>query len=590
LPSTWKRYGVDASASSTRDPYNAADAIFAAARYLAAAGGTHNLPRAIFAYNHSRQYVQSVLLRAQLLSGEPSALVTSVSELAEGDFPVQLGYHASYRPVGGSAAQATTTGSNATAGASGSTGTAPSPSAVGAAAAPAAHKAPAAYIFAASNAAVVAAQDGTIVAIGHNRTLGRFVVLRNAFGDRFTYGKLASVSAWYPTPKRPHANAQILSTAAPAALAAGPRPSGAPASAGSQPSSGTVAAGALFATAHRSPASSSSEPPLPVLATLNLRSRPSAGTLFTPLPVLDRMLAGRPTRVRHGIMSRYFTGAFGLRPGQLELVRLTVGSHVLAGTILGRLARTQAARRPRLIFELRPAGPGQSLIDPRPFLDAWSQLETLELHRNSNNTPFYGPNLHGSGVGALLLTSQIDIERIVLQDTRVTLPGCERAAVAAGEVDRRVLASLELLVIHGINPTVSGDWCSKPAHKHATLAILKTGNAIALTALDGRPAVGSAARVAIEALTSLRGSSRPALSERLSPGQLVISYAPAHEPQALAASASFTAGFALSSTRWSQLDARLEQIREPRVPTATSAAALRTTAHRSATRVRRSAR
>ena len=39
LPSTWKRYGVDASATGMRDPYNAADAIFAAARYLAAAGG-----------------------------------------------------------------------------------------------------------------------------------------------------------------------------------------------------------------------------------------------------------------------------------------------------------------------------------------------------------------------------------------------------------------------------------------------------------------------------------------------------------------------------------------------------------------------
>src|ERR1019366_7968320 len=38
LPSTGKRYGVDASASGARDPYNAADAIFAAARYLAAAG------------------------------------------------------------------------------------------------------------------------------------------------------------------------------------------------------------------------------------------------------------------------------------------------------------------------------------------------------------------------------------------------------------------------------------------------------------------------------------------------------------------------------------------------------------------------
>ena len=61
LPSTWRRYGVDASSAGVRDPYNAADAIFAAARYLAAAGAHHNLPGAIYAYNHSWSYVRSVL-------------------------------------------------------------------------------------------------------------------------------------------------------------------------------------------------------------------------------------------------------------------------------------------------------------------------------------------------------------------------------------------------------------------------------------------------------------------------------------------------------------------------------------------------
>jgi hypothetical protein len=203
LPSTWRRYGVDASGSGLRDPYNAADAIFAAARYLAAAGGTHNLPRAIFAYNHSHAYVESVMLRAELLSGEPSALVDSVSQLAEGDFPIQLGDR----------------------------GAAPAPAAVGAATAGA--KSPATDIFAASGAAAVAVQDGTIVAIGRNRQLGRYVVLRSAFGDRFTYGNLASVSAWYPTPKAPRRSAALLSTSAPAALAPGPRPT-APATAGAR--------------------------------------------------------------------------------------------------------------------------------------------------------------------------------------------------------------------------------------------------------------------------------------------------------------------------------------------------------------------
>ena len=96
LPSTWRRYGVDASSSGVRDPYNAADAIFAAARYLAAAGAGHDLPGAIYAYNHSWRYVRSVLLRAQVLSGEPTSMIEALSELGEGYFPIQLSYHASY--------------------------------------------------------------------------------------------------------------------------------------------------------------------------------------------------------------------------------------------------------------------------------------------------------------------------------------------------------------------------------------------------------------------------------------------------------------------------------------------------------------
>jgi hypothetical protein len=579
LPGTWKRFGVDASASGVRDPYNAADAIFAAARYLAAAGGTHNLPGAIFAYNHSRAYVRSVLLRAELLAGEPSALLNSVSELAEGDFPVQLRYHASYGPAG-VAPSAAPSG----VGGQSSGGAAPAPSAVGAAAASVAPSAPAEDIFAASGAAAVAAQAGTIVAIGRSHTLGRYVVLRNAFGDRFTYGNLGSVSAWFPAPKPPRPSGALLSAAAPAGLEPGPRPT-APASAGAQ-SSGSALSRTLFLQA-RAQAAAASSSSAPLVATVNLSSRPSPSTLTTPLAVLVRALRATLAHTSHSVLARYFTGAFGLRPDQLVLEPLRVGSHVLAGTILGRLRRTAGSRRPHLVFELRPAGVAEAPIDPRPFLDAWSQLETLELHRDSFNSPFYGPNLHAGSVGAVLLMSQLDVERTVLEDTHVTLPACERLAIADGSLNRRVLATLEVLVIHGIDPAVNGAWCGGGTHERTSPSVLKTGNAIAIAALGGQPA-GTVAEVAIKALSSLHGAARPTLSERTVPGELVISFAPEHQPEALAAAAAFTTGFALSSTRWSALDARLFQIREPRVPTAISAAALRVhAAHASARATRR---
>jgi hypothetical protein len=61
LPSTWKRYGVDGNGDGRRNPYDPADAILAAARYLASAGSALDLAGAVFAYNHSPSYVQAVL-------------------------------------------------------------------------------------------------------------------------------------------------------------------------------------------------------------------------------------------------------------------------------------------------------------------------------------------------------------------------------------------------------------------------------------------------------------------------------------------------------------------------------------------------
>src|SRR5215213_599720 len=48
MPSTWKMYGVDANKDGRKDPYNPVDAIFAAARYLRAAGADTDIRKAIF--------------------------------------------------------------------------------------------------------------------------------------------------------------------------------------------------------------------------------------------------------------------------------------------------------------------------------------------------------------------------------------------------------------------------------------------------------------------------------------------------------------------------------------------------------------
>jgi len=72
MPSTWMRWGVDANGDGIADPWNASDAIFSAARYLAAAGAPADLYRAVFAYNHADWYVREVLSLADLYQTDGS--------------------------------------------------------------------------------------------------------------------------------------------------------------------------------------------------------------------------------------------------------------------------------------------------------------------------------------------------------------------------------------------------------------------------------------------------------------------------------------------------------------------------------------
>ncbi len=81
MPSTWLRWGVDANSDGVADPANPADAIYSAARYLAAAGGEYDLRRAVFAYNHADWYVNEVLGLASLYGQGGAEAVFSLDRL-----------------------------------------------------------------------------------------------------------------------------------------------------------------------------------------------------------------------------------------------------------------------------------------------------------------------------------------------------------------------------------------------------------------------------------------------------------------------------------------------------------------------------
>lgn len=69
LAGTWKSFGVDGNGDGKKDRYDPADAIPGAANYLKHSGAPARTRTAIFAYNHSVQYVNLVLSWAKRYSG-----------------------------------------------------------------------------------------------------------------------------------------------------------------------------------------------------------------------------------------------------------------------------------------------------------------------------------------------------------------------------------------------------------------------------------------------------------------------------------------------------------------------------------------
>jgi murein DD-endopeptidase MepM/ murein hydrolase activator NlpD len=83
MPSTWLRWGTDANGDGVADPWNAEDAIFSAARYLAASGGASDISRAVYSYNHADWYVQEVLGLAQTFGSAGGAVTFSIDRVQQ---------------------------------------------------------------------------------------------------------------------------------------------------------------------------------------------------------------------------------------------------------------------------------------------------------------------------------------------------------------------------------------------------------------------------------------------------------------------------------------------------------------------------
>jgi Transglycosylase SLT domain len=355
MPSTWAQYGTDANGDGIADPNDPVDAIFAAARYLRAAGADHDLRTAVFAYNHADWYVDSVLARARRIQSLPRGLVESLTGLARGRFPVVA--HATY--------------------------------AVG----PAGSR-----ILTHTGAAVVAVSDGRITSFGRTRQLGRFLRLRDHYGNTYTYARLKQL---------------------------GQRHHGRP-------------------------------------AQIRLHARRANGIRFTPL-----------------------------RPGM----------RVAAGTILGRIGRTHSGRRPQVLFQIRGADNRTSLVDPKPILAGWRLLRAT--------------GRHAPGRAQMARISAPGLARRVLSDPRIQIYPCGRDDIQTGQIDQRVLATLELLAGWKLDPTVSALKCGHSLMTTSgNISEHSTGDAVDISAINGSPILGhqgpgSITETVVRHLLTLNGVMQP---------------------------------------------------------------------------------
>jgi soluble lytic murein transglycosylase-like protein len=550
MPATWLQYGVDALEAGYADPFNPVDAVFAAARYLRAAGAQSNLTRAIFAYNHSQEYVESVLLRAKLIATYPRPVLETLTGMVDGALPVS-GHHVTWTVPKVSASAATALAPNPVA---------PLPrtrAAARAALRRAQREASQPPVYAtvrtAAGAHAVAVQDGRVVRIGHAAD-GYYLVLRDIYGDQYTYAGLRSVAKTFSnaTASLPGRNSIVVQ----AASTKGPAPARA-ASAGAQQPHTIVPASPRHSAAAAIQRGGAYVPE----ASASVPAGMGRVRLYAHPRNPDARVAAKAARARAQAAAR-------------RSQRLAVGSVLARGTVIGTVGSATGGRG-SIRFAVRPNGDAAT-INPSPLLENWAQLQKA-LHpagaRASNA-------LLGATSSDVFLYSPAQLRRAVLSDPGITLGPCERRAIADGAVDSRLLAVLAYLSRSGLQPTVASEGCK--AGEHAVSVDIVAINGIKIA---GHQGAGSIADLTIRSLLTLPSSYAPQqiLSLMDYPGQfrtkadakfagrirVAFTTPPAREAHAArAAKVLPTVGITLlTPNEWSSLFTRIGSLQVPSVPT-----------------------
>jgi hypothetical protein len=278
--------------------------------------------------------------------------------------------------------------------------------------------------------------------------------------------------------------------------------------------------------------------------------------------------------------SDVFAPTLGLNAKNATLKPLKRGSQVVAGTVLGRVGKTDS-KAPHVYFEIQPAGKGSPKIDPKPILDGWKLLESTAIYRVSGKNALYS-KANSFSIGQVLLLPKSLLEKRVLSDPRIQIYDGGRNDIETGQIDRRVLATLEYLAESGLYPTVS---CLKSGHSEFTssgnVSEHWSGNAVDIGAINNIPILGNQdpggiTEQSVKRLMTLQGTMRPHQiislldfgSNTMAMGDhndhIHVGFQPLFGPNAKLGKQMEAI---LKPDQWSQLVKRLGQLDNPVVPT-----------------------
>jgi len=371
-------------------------------------------------------------------------------------------------------------------------------------------------VFSKKNAPVIAVNDGKITKVGRSKRLGRYVRLEDAYGNTYTYGHLGSVSRLYPAAKADRVTSQQIEREL--ALPEPDKAPTGPATAGTSTTSAardTVKQAASGTSAKSKPAASKPSPEVETPQKERLFANPFRAR-STRAGGGQQVLRGKAPKGSFEVFRRSVSSIFGVhtKSEDVTLKPLKPGARVIAGTILGRIGKTDSAGvAPHLTFEIRPAGRGAPRIDPKPILDGWKLLETTAIYRAAGRNPFASGE--APSIGQVLLMDKSELQRLVLADPRIEIYECGRRDIQLGQIDRRVLATLEFLSLSGFKPTVSSLNCGHGFYTSSgNVSEHSSGNAVDIARINGVPILGhqgkgSITDVVVQRLVTLQGLMRP---------------------------------------------------------------------------------